>query len=260
LSKDPFALPGSELLNPTVGKAAAPHKEIFAKSKGGGGLGKASKPAPTNQEPEEDLVLEPPQPPPKKVYLVKLSNPKWLSEEAFFGDTIKVAVDVEIPESHAHLTRVTLVLNILDTNGKKEKVSTVDAHAKEGRVVGEFKLECPKDYNSEDPVPFVFAASHREAEKEVESPKLQVAEPTRSLICELDDHSEITKDGYALVLKGAGSVHATLTAKDGIDKGDVLSFEFRNLDPKVAYVLELQNDKGKVVAEIFSEKKHGDWA
>ncbi len=259
LSKDPHSLSGSDLLNASVGKGATSHKEIFAKSKGGGGMGRASKPAPTNKEPEEDLIQEPDQTPPQKVYPVKISNPKWLAEEAFFGDTVKVVVDIEIPESHAHLTRVTLVLNILGTNGKKEQVSSVDVHAKDGKVEGEFNMNRPENLKPGESIPFVFTASHREASKEVESPKLHVTESLRNLICELDDHSDISKNGYTLVLKGGGTVHTTFSAKDGVDKEGVLTFDFKGLDPDVKYVLELQNEKGKVVAQLFSEMKHGDW-
>lgn len=258
---DPFGFPGSQLLKPlSVKIGGAANKDIFAKpTVGGGGGGRAKKPVPAvNQEPEEDLVPEPPSPPPPKEPPVKLSNPKWLSEVAFFGDSVKVTVDIDLPESHTHLTRVAFTLYRLNDTGKKEKTSSADFHAKDGKVEGEFKLEAPKDLKSTEPVPYIFTAIHRDA-KEVESQKLNASEPLRNLICEMDDHSDIKKTGYMLVLKDSrGEIHTCFKASDGVEKDGVLSFDFKNLDADAKYILEMQNEKAEVIDVIFSESRHAE--
>jgi hypothetical protein len=121
---------------------------------------------------------------------------------------------------------VTFTLFRLDGNGKKEKAASADFHAKDGKVEGEFKLELPKGSKVADPVPHIFTAGHRDS-KEVTSPKLNVSEPARTLVCEFDDHSELKKPGYALVLKDAGGkVHTKLKFEDGLRSGYVIYLRF----------------------------------
>ena len=80
------------------------------------------------------------------------------------------------------------------------------------------------------------------------------------MILKLDDHSDISKDGYGLVLKRAdGSIHSKLKARDGVDKDGFLTFEYKDLDPEIKYVLEMHNEKDEILVEIFSDKKHGEW-
>ncbi len=108
---------------------------------------------------------------------------------------------------------------------------------------------------------FTFSAKHSRAEKELESPALEMTEPMRNIICEFDDHSNLKPAGHVLVLRDAnGSVHSIFKASDGTEKDGILSFDFKNLDEEVDYILEIQNEKSEVIETIFSEKKHGDWA
>ena len=225
--------------------------------KNAGGLTRARKPEPIPSEPEE-MVPEQAKPAPAHESPVKLSNPRWLSEEASIGEKVMGSVDLELPDTHAHLTRVTLSLFRIGANGKKEKETTIDVHAKGGTAQGDFILKRLAGAKPGETVPFTFTATHRDA-KEVESPELAAVEPARNLICELDEHSDITKRGYTLVLKGGGGIHTTYKAEDGIEEGGILKFDFKNMDPEVAYVLELHDEKDRIVSTLFSDKKHGEW-
>lgn len=222
-----------------------------------GGLGRARPPEPS-LEPIEEAIAEPDQPPPPEQPKVILSNPKWLQEEASIGDKVKAAVEIKLPPGHAHLNRVILDLFVLEANGKKEKISSMETHAKDGKAEGEFTLMRPAGTKAGEKVHYVFTAKHRDT-KDVESPQLQAVEPARNLICELDARSEITNEGYALVLKGGGKIHTSYKAKDGIREDGILKFNFTEMDPEVAYILELQDEKGRKVAALFSQMKHGDW-
>ncbi|GEM_PF-5958130 len=112
MTKDPFALSGSELLNPSMGKGAVPHKEIFAKPKGGGGgLGRARKPSPTNQEPEsEPLDMtggdKPAATKEKSQSKAVLKKIDWVKSETLFNTDAEVSAEFEIPESEKNRTLV----------------------------------------------------------------------------------------------------------------------------------------------------------
>jgi hypothetical protein len=255
---NPFALPGSEILK-TMGipSGDVPKKDILTASGGGG---RARKPAPAAQEdPREELIPDALPPKPSEKPPVQLANANWGARESEFGEVVKAGVDIVLPDSHSHLTRVTFTLFRLDAHGKKERISSADFHAQDGHVEGEFRLEEPKGWKSESPVRHVFVAKHRDSE-EIESPELEVLPPVRKLVCEFDDHSELKKSGHTLVLREAGGrEHGRLGFEDGKEEGGIASFEFTGLDAETGYILEIQDGKGRVIEVIFSDMKHTDW-
>lgn len=254
-----FFGPGIEPLKKTEGRSSKAHNDIFQKPKLGGG-GAPKKKVEAIAEPEVELLPEKAEPPPTKEYPVKLTDPKWLSEKGYYEEKIQFSVNVDLPKSHADFTRVSVVLSSLGPNGKKTQVNSIDVHTRDGKAQGEFKVQRPPNSKPSESSFFVFAASHRDCGKEVESSKLEVNESPRSLVLELDDHSDISRHGYSLVMKGVdGTIHSRLKADDGVDADGIFTFEFKGLTADVAYVLELHNDKDEMVTEIFSGKKHGQW-
>jgi hypothetical protein len=265
---NPFKSPGEEALNhikkshgelPKADHLAKPlDKTLIKGSQGGGGGAKKRPPAPA-PEPEEDLVPDNPVPEPEAEKPVKLSSPKWEAPECHFGDKVGFSLEVLLPETHAHLTRVSVALNRVLVNGKKEALGTLDVHAKDGRAAGEFKVDRPPNCTDAE-AQFVFIAKHRDAEAPIESAVLKATQAPRHLACEFDDDSEISKEGYSLVLKSAdGSIHTLFKAADGVNQDGTLTFEFKDLDPDTKYILQIEDGAGKPVETIFSEVRHGEW-
>ncbi len=266
MNLDPFAKPPLDPFNSKWNLNPSAPKDIFTKPKvgGGGGVSPVKRVAtPAIEEKDEELEVEKVAPPPQKIYPVKISNPKWSVEKALFGDTVMASVDVDLPDGQKDFTRVAFALFSVLPSGKTEKIKSQDAHAKEGKAESPFVLnrQGKKDGQSANTHLFLFTAKHSRAEKELESPALEVTEPMRNLICEFDDHSNLKTAGNVLLLRDAnGSVHSTFKASDGTEKDGILSFDFKNLDAEVDYILEIQNEKSEVIETIFSERKHGDLA
>jgi hypothetical protein len=260
IKSETMGISGGDLLKKPPDMNPSAHKDVLVKSKSGGGLGR-TRPPEQAPEPEEDLIAEPVAEPIKKQPEVRLSNPKWSAESAFFEDKVMASVDVELPETHKDLTRITLTLFSLLPNGKKEQISTLDVHAKSGKAEGEFIVQRPADRDGKKVASssYAFTAKHRDS-KDIESGQLKATEVKPNLILELDEHSDIAKPGFSVVLKSKdGSVHSKFLAKDGVKKGSLLSFDFKKLDSETAYVMELRDDKDKAVDVIFKDKKPVDW-
>jgi hypothetical protein len=267
LSKDHFALPGSELLNPSVGKSASPHKEIFAKPKGGGGgLGRASKPAPTNNQPEEDLVPDAPKPEPPAEPLVKLTNPKFLVPDGHFEEKVPFSIDADLPASLKDVKRVIVTAWSIPKNGEKQQAFSKDFYIDDnGKVTGDVELRRPSKYEGKEveSCPYVFTAKHRDS-KEIESPRLPVKEKPRGndeLVLELTSSEKLKTEGFAFHLKSKdGSVDSKIETKNGEEKEGVLTLKFTKLDPKLEYSLDMINPQGKILESIFPNTAFGKWA
>ena len=72
--------------------------------------------------------------------------------------------------------------------------------------------------------------------------------------------SKIKKDGYSLVLKiEDDKIHTRYTIKDGVHTNKNITFDFKNLRPETQYFIELNDNMGKVLEKIVSDKKLGAW-
>ncbi|MEO7779451.1 MAG: hypothetical protein ABIY63_18135 [Fibrobacteria bacterium] len=163
---------------------------IFQKPKNSGGGGSAASRAAKRQaesdkksqeewdkqdnETARKSVVE--DPPVEKGEVVKLSNPKWAKEKGQFNEKMITEVDVDLPDTHKHLTRVSFTLFAASQGtGKLERIDAKDAHVKEGKASVEFTLFYPqqKDGQLVKECPYVCVMKHRDS-KELESPKLEV--------------------------------------------------------------------------------------
>lgn len=265
MSKDPHSLSGSELLNASIGKGGTTHKEIFAKPKGGGGgMGRASKPAPTNNQPDEDLVPDAPKPEPPAEPKVKLTNPKFLVPDAHFEEKVQFTIDAELPASMKDVKRVIVTAWSLLPHGEKQQAFSRDFYIENGKVTGEVELRRPSKYEGKEveSCPYIFTAKHRDS-KEVESPKIKVKEKfggNEEVILELAASDQLKKDGISFELKSKnGAVISKVEAKTGEEKAGNLTLKFEKLDASLNYDLNMLDSHGKIVETIFKDIPFGKW-
>lgn len=188
MAKDPFSLPGSELLHGGGENMPSSHDKVFVKPSGknGGSAGRtgskilaedaAAKEAEAESEvyfQSQDKVKDPEEEP-KPV--VKLSNPKWSADKGNFDGKMSASVEGELPPESAHLTRVDFVLFAVNPGGGKERIGAKDGHLKEGKAEAEFTLYRPQ-FRESGNLParstYIFSAKHRDSQ-EVQSPGLEV--------------------------------------------------------------------------------------
>lgn len=262
-NSDPFAISGGDLLKKSSDMNPATHKDVFAKPKSGGGLGRARRPESVS-EPEQDLVPEKVAPPPPKEPAVKLSNPKWSVDSAHFGDKVTLSAEVFLPESLKEIKRVIVTIFALSPNGAKSQIKCRDLYVEEGKVEGEFVLERPpkQDNKEVESCPYVFTAKHRDS-KEIESTRLAVKEKPRGtdeLVLEFPSSDELKNGGFAFQLKSKdGSIVSKIESKNGEEKSGKLNLKFVKLDPNLEYTLDMLNSQGKIVETIFPETPFGKW-
>ncbi|MEO6094993.1 MAG: hypothetical protein ABIW76_04710 [Fibrobacteria bacterium] len=266
MNKDPFALSGSELLNSSVGKRATPHKEIFAKPKvGGGGMGRVSKPVPTNQEPDEDLVPDAPKPVPPAETKVRLTNPKFLVPDAHFEDKVHFTIDAALPASMKDVKRVIVTVWSIPPHGEKQQAFCKDFYIDDdGKVTGEVELSRPSKTEGKEveSCPYNFTAKHRDS-KEVESPKIKVKERfggNEEVVLELPASDQLKKDGISFELKSKnGAIISKVEAKTGEEKEGNLSLKFEKIDSNLSYDLNMLDLDGKIMETIFKDIPFGEW-
>ncbi len=157
MNLDPFKSPGAP--------KPKSQDEIFVKSKTGSAGRRA---APT--EPSEPMDMSPaeaaPEPEKKKPSVV-LRNPKWEAEEVGFNEETEISVELELPEEHAHKTKVTFELFAKTPKGP-ERISQGDGVAKDGKALCKIPVYIPsfkdEDGNRLQKVEYYFLAKHSEAE------------------------------------------------------------------------------------------------
>lgn len=98
----------------------------------------------------------------------ELTHPRWMRESAHFEDVVAVEVDVWIPDSIEHLTKVEFELYLDDEAKDPKPFKKESGHAKDGVATAEFKLPHPKDPEtglSAKKCAFRFTAKHSKSEK-----------------------------------------------------------------------------------------------
>jgi len=263
--KDPFAMPGADRhKKPDVNPSA--HDDIFKKPKGGGGGGGPRRKNEPTAEPEPEQIPYNPPPPPPKEPPVKLSNPKWSVNSAYFDDKVTLSVDVLLPDSLKEIKRVIISVFALCQNGAKHSIKIRDLYVDaEGKVEGEFELHRPpkQDNKEVESCPYYFTAKHRDS-KEIESPRLPVREKPRGndeLVLELTSSDELKTGDFAFQLKSKdGSIVSKIETKNGEEKAGMLTLKYVKLDPKLEYTLEMLDSEGNIVETIFQETLFGKWA
>lgn len=260
--KNPFAMPGDSKLKKSDLNSSAP-KDIFQQPKGGG-IAPRRKPE-TNQDPEEELLPENTPPPPPKETPVRLSNPKWSVDSAYFEETVSLSVDVDLPESLKDITRVIVTVFAFIAHEKKQQVKSLDLHVKDGKVQSDFDIPSPeKRENKEiDSCSYLFTAKHRDS-KEVESPRLSVKSKSKGndeLVLELPSSDELKKNGHTFQLMSKdGTIVWKVETKNGVEKDGKLTLKFENLDPNLEYSLDELNGKGQIIETLFTNTPFGKWA
>jgi flagellar motor protein MotB len=157
MNLDPFKSPGA-----TPSKS---QEEILVKSKTGG-AGRRSAPI----ESAEALDMPPPEVAPepgKKKLGAILRNPQWCADKVGFNEEAEISVDLELPEEHAHKTKVTFELFAKTPKGP-ERISQGEGVAKEGKAFCKIPIYIPsfkdEDGNRLEKVEYYFLARHSEAE------------------------------------------------------------------------------------------------
>lgn len=156
MNLDPFQSPGTH--------KSKSQDEIFVKSKTGG-AGRRSAPL----EPAEAMDMSPPEaaPEPEKKKLgAVLRNPQWQSAKVGFNEEAEVSADLELPEEHAHKTKVNFELFAKTPNGP-ERISQGEGVAKDGKAFCKIPVYIPafkdEDGNRLEKVEYYFVAKHSEA-------------------------------------------------------------------------------------------------
>lgn len=266
MSDNSFRIPGSDLLRKAEGIFPSASKEIFAKPKGGGGgLGRASKPAPTNNQPDEDLVPDAPKPALPVESLVKLSNPKFLVPEGHFEEKVPFSVDADLPASLKDVKRVIVTAWSLPPHGEKQQAFSKDFYVDDdGKVTGEIELRRPSKQNGKevDACPYYFTARHRDS-KQVESPKIKVKEKfggNEDLILELAASDDLKNSGTLFELRSKnGAIISKVEVKNGEEKAGVVILKFVKLDANLSYSLNKLDSSGKIEETIFKDLPFGKW-
>ena len=161
MNLDPFAKNGRSSFGNTKSSA----DEIFVKSKNGG-AGRRAAPIDPGEPLDMSAVEAEPKPEKKKLQVI-LRNPKWEAEKVGFNEEAEVSVELELPEEHAHKTKVGFELFAKTPKGP-ERISQADGVAKDGKAHCRIPLYIPnfldEDGNRMQKVEYYFLARHSEAE------------------------------------------------------------------------------------------------
>jgi flagellar motor protein MotB len=131
------------------------------------GAGLARKPeAAPEPEPEPELLpVENAEKPP--VEKVVLKNPLWEIEKVGFNEETDISVEVELPEAHAHKTRVEFELFAQTPNGP-EPISKGEGSVEGGKAVARVPVYMPKFKdefgNLLEKVVYFFTAKHSDSD------------------------------------------------------------------------------------------------
>lgn len=164
--------------------------EIFQKPFLGGGAGGASARRHADEKAkqelekefeayhEEEARKERSEEPARNRHVVEISNAKWSHDQGRFNGKITAKVDVHLPETHKHLTRITFTLLAMEKAGEKSRIDSKEAHARNGSAEAELTLYRPAQRDAtgvDEKRHYFFVAKHRDS-KEHASEKLPVTE------------------------------------------------------------------------------------
>lgn len=167
---NPFQAPGDDLLREMAGLKPAGPDALLVRSRLrplGGVARKAQEDRkPAEPEPEPLEIAATPDRPEEKPKAV-LTHPKWEVQDVGFNEETDLSIEIDIPKSHAHKTKVSFELFAKTPNGP-ESISKADGQAKDGKARTRIPLYMPQ-YRDEAgnllaEVEYYFTAKHLESD------------------------------------------------------------------------------------------------